>query len=145
MNLLLRLIWILLVSRFRSKVEPLGVCSTPFRVAITDLDVLRHMNNGKYLSILDLGRVDFMIRAGVAEQLTRKGWYPVVVGETIQFSRSLELFDKFTVESQILGWDDKAIILQQSFVRRGIVVATAIVRGRFLSKTREKVTPGDVL
>ena len=40
----------------------LGLCLTPFRCWFTDLDVLRHMNNGKYFSIMDLARVDRILK-----------------------------------------------------------------------------------
>lgn len=64
MNLILRLLALPLLSRRRSKTSPLGPCRTPFRVWPTDLDILRHVNNGVYLSLMDLARVDLLSRAG---------------------------------------------------------------------------------
>jgi acyl-CoA thioesterase FadM len=103
------------------------------------------MNNGKYLSILDIARVDLLIRAGIAAQISKNGWYPVVVAETIRFRKSLQLFDSFSVETSILGWDDKAFILQQRFLRKGACVAEAIVRARVLKKTGGSVLPQMIL
>ena len=71
---------------------PLGPCVTPFRVLPTDRDVLMHVNNGVYLSMMDVARVDLMYRAGLMGKLATRRWYPVVVAESIQFRRSLELF-----------------------------------------------------
>ena len=145
MNKYFRLLYTLLFSRFRSKVEMLGVCETPFRCYFNDLDVLSHMNNGVYFSLLDLGRVDFMIRAGVKGALDKNGWYPVVTAETMKFRRSINLFQKFKVQTQILGWNEKAFIVEQKFVARGDVVASAIIMARFLKVTGGTVTPAEIM
>lgn len=145
MNLLLRLLWLLIASRMRSAVPPLGPCRTPFRVWPTDLDVLRHVNNGIYLSIMDLARVDLMIRSGFAAKVKVQGWFPVVVAETIQFRRSLRLFQRFDIETRVLGWDDKAIIVEQLFLRRGEAIAHALVRARFLSRRGGAVSSRELI
>ncbi|HXC59222.1 MAG TPA: acyl-CoA thioesterase [Steroidobacteraceae bacterium] len=145
MNLLLRLLWLFIASRMRSAVSPLGPCRTPFRVWPTDLDVLRHVNNGIYLSIMDLARVDLMMRSGFAAKVKRQGWFPVVVAETIQFRRSLMLFQRFDIETRVIGWDDKAIIVEQQFFCRGESVAHALVRARFLSRRGGSVTPRELV
>src|SRR5687768_2508370 len=145
MNLFFRLIWLAIAGRFRSRVGVLGPCRTPFRVLPTDLDVLRHMNNGVYFSLMDLARVDLLTRAGLAGRIEARGWYPVVVAETIQFRRSLTLFERFDIETLVLGWDDKAFLLQQRFIRRGEVIATALVRARFLARGAGSVSPSEVI
>jgi acyl-CoA thioesterase FadM len=145
MNKLLRLLWLLLVSARRAPASPFGPCVTPFRVWFTDLDVLLHMNNGTYFSIMDLARVDLMIRAGMIGRIRKQGWYPVVVAETIQLRRSLNLLQRFDIETRVCGWDDKAIVLEQQFIRRGEVVAHALVRTRFLSKQGGSVTPAELM
>ncbi|MDA1081750.1 MAG: acyl-CoA thioesterase [Gemmatimonadetes bacterium] len=144
MNLLFRLIWTAIARRWRAAVPPLGPCATPFRVLPTDLDVLFHVNNGVYLSMMDVARVDLMYRAGLMGRLTARRWYPVVVAETIRFRKSLQLFDRFTIDTRVIGWDEKALLLQQDFVRRGEVIATATVRSRFLIRGGGSVAPSDL-
>lgn len=145
MNLWLRLLQLAIFSRRRPACGSLGPCRTPFRVLPTDLDLLRHVNNGKYLSLLDVARVDLMLRAGMAGELRRRKWYPVVTAETIQFYRSLELFDAFEVVTRVIGWDERSLFLEQRFLRakRGgeeELVAEAIVRARFLAPGRSVPT-----
>ena len=135
MNLYFRLFWTLVAARFRSRAPTLGPVATPFRVLPTDLDVLMHVNNGVYLSMMDLGRIDLMMRSGLFATINERGWYPVVVAQTIQYRRSLKLFDRFDIVTRVLAWDDKAIMLEQRFVRRGEEVATALMRGRFLKRS----------
>jgi YbgC/YbaW family acyl-CoA thioester hydrolase len=126
-------------------VSALGPCRTPFRVLPTDLDVLRHVNNGVYLSMMDVARVDMMARAGIAGSVRARGWYPVVVAETIQFRRSLRLFQRFEIETRLLAWDDKAFLIEQRFLRGDEPIAHALVRARFLSRAGDRVMPVDVL
>lgn len=144
MNRWLRLLWLMLAVRRRSRVAPIGPCRTPFRVWPTDLDVFRHMNNGLYLTIMDLARLDLMLRSGFWARVKAAGWYPVVVAETVQFRRSLNLFESFEIETRVLGWDDKAVLLEQQFWRRGEVVAHALVRARFLKLAGGNVTPAEL-
>ena len=145
MNLLLRLLWMLLSSPRRPTASVLGPISTPFRCLPTDLDVFRHMTNSRYLAILDLGRLDLMIRTGLAKRFSAQGWYPVVAAETIRFRKSLQMFDSFSVETRILGWDEKAFILEQRFLKGDDCVAEALIRGRILSKKGGTVSPRRVL
>ena len=103
MNLFFRLLYTLIFSRFRSKIEPLGTCRTPFRCLPTDLDVLMHINNGMYFCLMDLARVDFMFRTGLLEKTKKQGWYPIVEAETIRFKKPITLFQKFYIDSQVIG------------------------------------------
>lgn len=145
MNLLFRLLWLAVVGRWRSRVSVLGPCRTPFRVLPTDLDVLRHVNNGVYFSLMDLARVDLMRRAGLFGKLAKRGWYPVVMAETMQFRRSLKLFERFEIVSRVLTWDEKGILVEQRFERRGETVARALLRSRFLSRAGGSVPTADIL
>lgn len=144
MNLFIRLLWLRAAGRFRPSSGFLGPIRTPFRVMPTDLDVLRHMNNGVYLSLLDLARMDLLLRARLAGEIARRGWYPVVTAESIGFRRSLTLFQRFEVETRVLGWDDTSFYLHQRFIRHGDVVAGAFVAGRFLRREGGSVPAAEV-
>ena len=135
MNLLWRTILHSWLSARRSKVGPFDVVSTPFRVLPTDLDIYRHMNNGRYLSLFDLGRWDLLVRTGLWDVMQRRGWYAVVSSETVTFRKSLNLWQRFDVESRLIGHDDKAIYLEHRAVVEGEVYARAIIRARMLKRS----------
>lgn len=145
MNLYLRLLHLVLLGRRRSRVPVLGPVRTPFRVWPTDLDLLRHVNNGTYLTIMDIGRLDLLARAGVSPRLRAQGWYPVVVAETITFKRSLRLFERFDIVTEVVGWDERSMFLQQDFYRGSTLVASGLIRGRFLGRDGARITPQQVL
>jgi acyl-CoA thioesterase FadM len=145
MNLFLRLLLLLLTYRFRPRCEPLGPSRKRFIVWPPDLDVLWHVNNGVYLSMLDVARVDMMLRSGMAGPLRKNGIYPVVAAETIRFRRSLQLFQVFEVETRVIGWDEKAFIIQHRFSRRDEPIAEAVVRARFLRRKGGGVSARELL
>jgi acyl-CoA thioesterase FadM len=144
-KLYLRLLSFALLTRRRSRVSVLGPARTPFRVWPTDLDLLRHVNNGTYLTIMDIARLDLLSRAGLSRAIRSKGWYPVVVAETITFRRSLTLLQRFEIVTTCLGWDERSIFLSQDFERGGKVIASAVIRARFLGRDGERVTPDQLL
>jgi Predicted thioesterase len=134
-----------LISRFGRRLGHYDVARTRFRVLPTDLDILRHMNNGVYLSIFDIGRFDLLQRSGIWQIFKREGWYPVVASETITFRKSLTLWRRFTVESRILGFDEKAVYLEQRAVVDGEIYSQAFIRGRFLKRTGGTVSVLELL
>lgn len=145
MNLFLRLLLLLLTAPFRPRCEVLGPSRKAFVVWPPDLDVLWHVNNGVYLSMLDVARVDLLLRSGAAGRLRRAGHYAVVAAQTIRFRRSLKLFDRFDVETRVIGWDDKAFLIEHRFLRKGEIVAEAMVRLRFLKRRGGTVRSSELL
>lgn len=127
----------LLVLRSRRR-SPLGihdVARMRMRVRLIDTDVLRHVNNGVYLSLMDLGRLDLLIRAGAWRRMEAAGVYPVVSSSTMSHRRSLRLFQRYELETRVVGYEDRSVFVEQRFTVRGEVYARGIVRGRFLRRT----------
>ncbi|WP_395244725.1 acyl-CoA thioesterase [Agromyces sp. MMS24-K17] len=141
MHMLFRtLLHVLFLSRRRPDLGHWDVARTRFITLPTDLDINRHMNNGVYYSIMDVARFDMLVRNGIWKTMLDQGWYPVVASETITFRKSLSLWQRFTIESKVLGFDDKAVYVEQRFVRPGAdgkpeIYAQGLIRGRFLKKS----------
>ncbi len=145
MNLLFRFFLTLLFAPRRSRLGLRDTCSTAFRVLPNDLDVLLHMNNGRYFSLMDLGRIDMMVRAGVWQVMKREGMYPVVASELMRFRRSLALWQKFELRSRLVAWDEKFVFLEQAFWSRGELCALALVKARILRRQGPPVAPEELL
>lgn len=135
---------VLLSARRRSRIGALDETSLTFRVWPSDLDVLLHMNNGRYLTVMDLGRVDSIIRSGIRRRLRELGWYTVIASETIRFRESLGPFEKFELRTRLLGWDDRSFYMRQTFVRAERTVAVAVVRIRFLRRAGGTISATEV-
>ncbi|MEP6842065.1 MAG: acyl-CoA thioesterase, partial [Pseudolysinimonas sp.] len=135
MNLLFRLLWLRLTVGRKSPLGFRDVDRLPMRARWTDLDQLRHVNNGVFLSMMDLGRVDLMMRTGVWKKLMDAGFYPVVASQTITYRKSLQWRQKFVLETRMAGYYDRALFIEQRFVVEGELYARAIVKARFLKRT----------
>ena len=105
------------------------------RVLLTDIDIAMHMNNGMYFSVFDLGRFDLMVRSGVWRQMRARGWSPVAAGETISFRKSLRLGQRYSIETRIIGLDERAIYFEQRAVAGGEIYARAVIATRLVSRT----------
>lgn len=131
-------------ARFRSRSAPLDETSVAFRVWLNDLDPLLHMNNGRYLTLLDLGRADAVIRNGIRSALGTHGWYSVVASQAIRFRESLGPFARYEMRTRLLGWDQRSFYFRQAFVRGSREHATAVVRIRILKKGGGTVDAAEV-
>ena len=136
MSFLLRLIKISLLalfSRGRGLMEPSVI---RLRVWPNDLDLNLHMNNGRDLSLMDLGRVDVMFHSGAFKLWFTKGWQPLVALSNIRHFKSLRLGQAFEIRSRILGWDEKWIYFEQRFARLGQLHALAVVKALMAGNQR---------
>ena len=128
MNLLIRAFWFTLASLFRKRISPIETTRLRFTVLPNDLDVFMHMNNSRYLSIMDLGRTDLIGRTGVLVKLIRLGYFPIVAASRIKYRKSLNLFNRYDLQTRILYWDDKWFYIEQEFILNGKPVASAWVK-----------------
>ncbi len=135
MNLWLRLIWYLLTAWRRPKLEATQeVSRLRFRVWPTDLDLSLHMNNGRYLTLMDLGRLDFLVRTGLWRPLLKHRWTPIASGIAIRFRRELVMLNKVHLETRLMTWSDVTVVMEQILrfadgPRQGQVASRALFKG----------------
>jgi acyl-CoA thioesterase FadM len=139
----LQALWCLVRSWRKPRVGVLDEIRTAFRVWPGDLDTNRHMNNGRYLTLMDFGRFDLLMRTGLWSHVWKNRWAPVLASATIRWRRELRPFVRYELLTRIIGWDERWFFIEQRFVVQGSVVAHATVRGTFLHR-RKSVPPGDI-
>lgn len=144
MNLYLRLLKVLLLLPFVRRRGLLEESRLGFRVWPNDCDLNFHMNNGRYLTFMDLGRVHLIAQLGLLAVLLKRRWSPVLSAAEINFIRPLGPYRAFTLVTRVLTWDEKYFYIEQRFERDGRLCAVGMVRGLFLHG-REKVAPGEPL
>ncbi|RFA26157.1 thioesterase [Alkalilimnicola ehrlichii] len=129
MNLYFRLLLVLIKTLFRPRLAPMESSVLRFRVWPNDLDMNMHMNNGRYLTLMDLGRTDLMLRNGLAKAIVKQRWMAVIASVMIRYRRSLLPFQPFELHTRMLCWDDKWFFMEQRIVRNGRTVTIALVKG----------------
>ena len=144
MNLWIRLLKVWLGSMTRPKLGVLDESVVRLRVWPNDLDVYGHMNNGRYLTIMDLGRIDLIWRTGMGRVTRQKRWLPLVASVHMHYKKSLRPFRAFELHTRILGWDKQWFYLEQYFTCEGKEMARGAVRGLFRS-AGSSLPPQEVL
>jgi acyl-CoA thioesterase FadM len=133
-NLYLRLLFLLCRLIGLPRKGPLEESRVAFRVLPTDCDVNLHMNNGRYLSFMDLGRLHLVAQFGLLRVILRKRWGAALGAVEINFIRPLEPFQKFELVTRIVTWDEKYGYMEQRFESGGVLCAHAFAKGLFLEK-----------
>lgn len=90
------------------------VARTRFRIRPWDIDMFLEVNNGRILTLYDLGRFDLAIRTGLASTLKKNGWGLVVAGSTVRYRQRVRMFEKAVIYTQVAGFDDRWIYISQS-------------------------------
>src|SRR5579859_5387361 len=136
MNLVFRLLRILVWGLIGPKIDPLGRSIVSFRVWPNDLDINIHMNNGRYLTIMDLGRLDLILRSGFGRIMLKRKWSAVLGSVTVRFRRPLQPFQRYDLVTRILGWDEKCVFIEQQFVVAGQACAIGYAKAIIIEGTR---------
>lgn len=144
MNLFLRVVLVWIKSLFKPRIGLLDEYVTRFGVWFTDQDMLRHVTNSRFYSLVDVCVIDFFLRSGVVNILGRNKWTPVVIYKDMKFLKALRFPARFLVRSQFLGWDDDAVIALHVFERGETIVAQGYTIARFIDSKGKALRTGDV-
>lgn len=145
MNLIFRLIYVYLLSLSRPRLGVKNAHSTlNLRVLPNDLDINLHMNNGRYLTICDLNRVDLFIRSGLLRSMRKRKWFPVIAEHTMTYKKSLHLFEHFSAELVLTHWDEKYFYMTHTFSTKDRIVASGTSIGAIRSRDGV-ISPVEVL
>lgn len=148
MHLYFRVLWVLISSFFKPKISSILETSVlRFKVLPNDLDFNMHMNNGRYLTIMDLGRFDLVLRAGLLQIMLKQKSVPILGSATIRYRLPLMPFQSYELHTRIVSWDDKWAYMEQRFViadggkKHGAVAAVALVKGSFYDQRNKRTVP----
>ena len=134
MNLYLRLIWTLLRAWRMPKIAFGDTLERSFTVLPNDLDLNGHMNNGRYLTIIDLMLVEYFVRTGYAAVMFKKGWRPMAGGSLITYRRGLQPFANYTLRFKLEASAEVWNFMRFEFVCQGKISAAGYMKGAAVSK-----------
>lgn len=93
-----------------------------------DLDPWMELNNGRTLSLYDLGRVPMVERAGLPLVLRARGWGLTVAGSSVRYRQRIRAFDPIEIRSLLAGRDARFIYIHQAMFRGGEPTSSILVR-----------------
>lgn len=129
MNLLTSIGRLLLTEPRRPRLERIDqTIELGFRVWPNDIDYMRHMNNARYFTAMEVVRLALMSRAGLVRLALRQGWRFGNAAQKAIFFRGLELFERYTVSGGVLHMDDRWLYLKQYVRSNGELCATGLFK-----------------
>ncbi|MEM1231773.1 MAG: acyl-CoA thioesterase [Pseudomonadota bacterium] len=135
MNLYFRLLLRLLASYRAPRISTADETRQWFRVWPHDIDVFGHMNNGRYLQMMDVARTVWMRRCGALGVMRRQRWGAALGGGSIRFRRALKPFARYELTTRLLGWDSRWFYLEHGFNdAQGRCVAVGLSRAAICSR-----------
>ena len=116
--------------KFRNA-PPLGLTETHVSHHICwpwDLDLWLELNNGRTLTLFDLGRMPLAKRTGLIALLRRNRWGLTMAGASVRYRKRVRMFDRVEMRSRAVCWDEKFIYLEQSMWRDGEATSHILYR-----------------
>ncbi len=131
MNLYLRLLWTLLRSWRLPPIAFGEVLERSLRVLPNDLDINGHMNNGRYMTVVDLMLMEFFVRSGFARVMLRQGWRPMSGGALITYRKGLKPLQRYRLRFWHAGADQHWNYMRFEFLRAadGALCAAGYMKG----------------
>jgi acyl-CoA thioesterase FadM len=99
-----------------------------------DLDPWVELNNGRTLTLYDLGRLPLSRRTGFEKLLRDKRWGLTVAGSSTRYRRRVTMFDRLTMRTRCLGWDDRFLYMEQSMWKGEDCTSQVLIRSAIVSK-----------
>jgi len=117
------------------RIAPLDSDTLALRVLPQDIDFNLHLNNARFLSAMDYGRVHLLARAGMLEPALKARYAPVVGAVWITYRRSLPLWARYQLATRLVCWDERWFYMEQTFTGNEGLVAVGWVKGALLDKS----------
>lgn len=127
---------------------PLAVTGTHVSCHIClpwDIDLWMELNNGRTLTLFDLGRIPLARRVGLIGAIKRQGWGLAVAGASVRYRRRIRMFDIITMRSRVVFWDSRFIYIEQSMWKKDGDCANHILLRTAVTGKDGIVSPARVL
>lgn len=119
------------------RMPPLGIGDTHESHHICwpqDLDIFMELNNGRVLTLYDLGRFALAERVGITRLLRKRRWALAMAGVSVRYRRRVRAFDRFRMTTRTLGHDGRFFYMEQTMWRGDEAVSNLLGRGAITSK-----------
>lgn len=140
-----RLLWQLRRARSLPPLPLLGTHESRHVCWPWDLDVFGELNNGRTLTLYDLGRIPWFGRIGLDRVLRREGWQVAVVGASVRWRRRVHAMERLSMRTRALGWDERFLYSEQSLWKADGECASHILIRAAVSDRSGIVPPARVM
>lgn len=106
-----------------------------------DIDLWMELNNGRTLTIFDIGRISMGVRNGTNGAASRLKFGLAVAGASVRYRKRITMFEKIEMRTRPIGFDDKFLYMEQTmWDREGTCCNHLLIRAAIL-KNRKLTAP----
>ena len=106
-----------------------------------DIDLWMELNNGRTLTLFDIGRVSMGERNGTNKAAKHHKFGMAMAGATVRYRKRVTMFQKLEMHTRCIGFDDKFLYMEQSmWDEAGDCCNHLLIRAALLKK-RKMVPP----
>lgn len=125
---IIRTLWMLAVTSEENTIRPDEPVEYPLICWPWDVDPFMEMNNGRQMTMFDIGRFQYGKRGGLLRCLRENKWGLAVAGSSVQYRKRILPFQKLTMHTLLLARDEQWFYFQQTLLRKNDVCSSALVR-----------------
>ena len=78
-----------------------------------DLDFWFELNNGRALTLYDLGRIPFSGKSGFSRVIFKNRWSMTMAGANVRYRKRIRAFDRIKMQTRTVCWDDRFLYIEQ--------------------------------
>jgi acyl-CoA thioesterase FadM len=131
-----RLASVMFSERRKPRLGPFETHHLGLRCLPHDLDGFFEMNNGRILTLYDLGRFALSIRIGLWDVLRQQRWGLVVAGSSVRYRARITGLQRVELRTRLLGWDGRFVYIEQGMWRGETCCNHALLRTGITQKGR---------
>lgn len=112
----------------------LGTAVTHHRAWPWDTDMFGELNNGRILTLFELGRWGLAVENGLLSEMRKRRAAFAVAGVSVRYRRRVPTWARYRVETRPLGWDDKFFYLDQTMWMDDVAAHQMLLRAALVTK-----------
>lgn len=140
-----RMIWQLWRVRKLPKLPLTGTHVSHHYCLPWDIDLWMELNNGRTLTLFDLGRIPLAQRVGLVEVLRKNRWGLTMAGASVRYRRRVRSFERVEMRSRAAYWDDRFVYIEQSMWKADDECANHILYRSAVTSRDGIVPPAQVI
>lgn len=100
-----------------------------------DTDMYGELNNGRILTLMELGRWGLAKETGLLAAMRRRKAGFAVAGVSVRYRRRVPTFARYRIETRPLGWDERFLYIEQTMWMGETAAHNMLLRAAFVTKT----------
>jgi len=99
-----------------------------------DVDPFMELNNGRTMTLMDMGRIPVFIRSGLLDVLEREGWRLTMAGASIVYRRRVPTFAPLEIRTRPMGRDARFLYVEHLTSAKGEPAHHAVYRAAVVER-----------